>query len=64
MTTHFIDVEVDLTADPAELPKRVEAVLAAQGEPLRWAIAAVNPDTQMAQVEAVVTRPEEVSVGG
>ena len=33
----------------------IEAALAEQGEPLRWAITQVNAATQMATVEAVVT---------
>jgi hypothetical protein len=55
MTTHFITAEIDLTADPAELPKAVEAELEKRGKPLRWAVTAVDETTQQAQVEAVVT---------
>lgn len=55
MTTHFIVAEIDLTEDPADLPKQVEAALQKQGEPLRWAVTAVDEATQVATVEAVVT---------
>jgi len=55
MTTHFITAEIDLTENPAELPKKVEAELQKRGEPLRWAIAAVNEQTKSAKVEAVIT---------
>lgn len=55
MTTHFITAEVDLTADPAALPQQIEAELQKRGEPLRWAIAAVDQTTKTAKVEAVVT---------
>lgn len=55
MTTHFITAEVDLTADPAALPREIESELQKRGEPLRWAITAVDEDSQTAQVEAVVT---------
>lgn len=55
MTTHFITAEIDLTENPAELPKQVDAELRKQGEPLRWAIAQVDDATQTAKVEAVVT---------
>jgi hypothetical protein len=59
MTTHFITAEIDLTENPAELPQKVEAELQKRGEPLRWAIADVNPDQQTATVEAVVTVEEK-----
>ncbi|MEM6838425.1 MAG: hypothetical protein AAF609_16405 [Cyanobacteria bacterium P01_C01_bin.120] len=55
MTTHFITAEIDLTQNPAELPKQVEAELQKRGEPLRWAIAEVDKTRQTATVEAVVT---------
>lgn len=55
MTTHFITAEIDLTENPAELPKKVEAELQKRGEPLRWAIAEVNEQTKSAKVEAVIT---------
>jgi hypothetical protein len=55
MTTHFITAELDLTENPADLPKAVEAELQKRGEPLRWAVTAVDEDAQQVQVEAVVT---------
>ncbi|MEO1093383.1 MAG: hypothetical protein AAFX01_00605 [Cyanobacteria bacterium J06638_28] len=55
MTTHFITAEIDLTENPQDLPRQVEAELQKRGEPLRWAIAAVDETAQTAQVEAVVT---------
>ncbi len=55
MTTHFITAEIDLTENPAELPRQVEAELQKRGEPLRWAVAEVNEAKQTAQIEAVVT---------
>ena len=58
MTTHFITAEVDLAASPAELYQAIEAELSRRGEPLRWAITAVDAETQMAHVEAIVTREE------
>ncbi len=69
MTTHFITAEIEINANQEaiaqNLGQAIEQTLAAQGEPLRWAITAVNeqidPVTteikQIAQVEAVVTRP-------
>ncbi len=55
MTTHFISAEIILTEDPADLPRAVEAELQKRGEPLRWAVTAVDETTQTARVEAVVT---------
>ncbi|MBD2139090.1 hypothetical protein H6F32_16275 [Anabaena sp. FACHB-1237] len=55
MTTHFITAEVALQETPHELEKAIKAELQKQGEPLRWAITAVNEAEQVATVEAVVT---------
>lgn len=55
LATHFITLEISLTAANGNLVNAIEAALAAQGEPLRWAITQVNAATQMATVEAVVT---------
>ncbi len=55
MTTHFITAEINLEENPAQLHAAIEAQLAKQGEPLRWAITAVNIQEQTATVEAVVT---------
>lgn len=59
MTTHFITAEIDLQATPQALQAEIETELQKSGEPLRWAITAVNLETQTAQVEAVVTRSEQ-----
>lgn len=56
MTTHFIEAEVDLTENPADIPKKIEAELQKRGgEPLRWAIAEVDEQAKTVKVEAVVT---------
>lgn len=55
MTTHFITAEVDLQETPTELQQVIEAELQKQGEPLRWAITAVDEEQEKATVEAVVT---------
>jgi len=55
MTTHFITAEIDLQESTAELQQAIAAELAKRGEPLRWAVTAVNAETQTAVVEAVVT---------
>lgn len=59
MTTHFITAEIDLTENPADLPRQVEAELQKRGEPLRWAVTEVNESEQKAKVEAVVTTNEQ-----
>ncbi|MBD2501305.1 hypothetical protein [Anabaena azotica] len=55
MTTHFISAEIDIQETPTELQAAIEAELKKQGEPLRWAITAVDDEQQKATVEAVVT---------
>lgn len=55
MTTHFISAEIDLQENPLQLQQAIEAELEKRGEPLRWAVTAVDEANQKAQVEAVVT---------
>ena len=55
MTTHFITAEIALQASPVEMTQAIATELQKRGEPLRWAITAVNPATQTATLEAVVT---------
>jgi hypothetical protein len=55
MTTHFIDAEVVLQESPVEMHQAIEAELQKRGEPLRWAVTAVDVETQKVRVEAVVT---------
>lgn len=55
MTTHFITAEIDLAESPAEIHAAVVAELERRGDPLRWAIVAVDAAAQKATVEAVVT---------
>ena len=52
MKIQFITVEVEVEASGASLRSAVEAKLADQGEPLRWAITAVNGGKAL--IEAVV----------
>lgn len=56
MTTHFITAEINLEETPAQFHAAIEAELEKQGEPLRWAITAVDIPAQTATVEAVVTK--------
>ena len=56
MTTHFINIEIDLQENPQILQTAIETELQKQGEPLRWAITSVDVKQQKVEVEAVVTR--------
>jgi hypothetical protein len=57
MTTHFITAEVNLNETNMDLQDAIATQLKTQGEPLRWAITAV--DEGVAQVEAVVLQDTE-----
>lgn len=59
MTTHFITAEIDLNDATVDLREAIEAELETRGEPLRWAITAVNPAANTAVVEAVITAATE-----
>lgn len=54
LKTELIHTEVDL-APPAELQRSILTHLQRWGEPLRWAITAVDSGQRKAQIEAVVT---------
>ena len=56
MTTHFITAKIALQESPAAMRQAIEAELQKHGEPLRWAVTAVNVTEQTAIVEAIVTR--------
>ena len=53
LTTQFVLIKVELSTGGIALRNHIEAQLRAYGEPLRWAITAVDKTT--VQVEAVVT---------
>jgi hypothetical protein len=57
MVTQFITVEINLKNLNIPLQNTIEAQLQIQGEPLRWAVTAVNEG--IAQVEAVVLQKIE-----
>ena len=56
MITHFISTEINFSENIAQLQKSIEAELHKYGEPLRWAITAVNSEKGKVIVEAVVTK--------
>ncbi|MEM1251462.1 MAG: hypothetical protein AAGI69_03435 [Cyanobacteria bacterium P01_H01_bin.21] len=53
LTTEFVLITVQLQANSIALRNHIETQLKSHGEPLRWAITAIDQTT--AQVEAVVT---------
>lgn len=64
MATHFVTFEVNLRASAAELHQSIVTELQRWGQPLRWAITAVDPNRQIASIEAVVTTPTELLIPG
>lgn len=54
ITTHFVTAEIRLEETADAMQQAIEAELWQWGEPLRWAIVAVDAVGQTAQVEAVV----------
>ena len=55
MTSHFITAEVDLQKNLVDFQQAIESEIEQHGDPLRWAITAVNEEESKATVEAVVT---------
>ena len=55
METKFVSLELGLSPSVTELQRAIAHALQQHGEPLRWAITAVDRDRQTIQVEAVVT---------
>lgn len=56
MTTHFIEAEIDLSANPVKVSQEIEKELNKEGKPLRWAITEVDEVENKAKVEAIVTK--------
>ncbi|MCU0570718.1 MAG: hypothetical protein MUF49_29605 [Oculatellaceae cyanobacterium Prado106] len=54
LVTQFIQIEVEMTGAIAHLQPRILHQLQQYGQPLRWAIVAVDGDRQQVKVEAVV----------
>lgn len=59
MYTHFLTLDLQLS-DAAKLQQSILAELHRYGEPLRWAITAVDHQQQTVQIEAVVTTASEM----
>ena len=56
MMIESIEIEMDITAATTDLAKLIELNLQQWGEPLRWAITAVDPATNIAKIEAIVIK--------
>jgi hypothetical protein len=55
MNIESIEIEIDINNVQA-LDTTIEAALQQWGEPLRWAITTVDPQTNIAQIEAIVIK--------
>lgn len=64
MVTHFITFEVALQSSTAALHQSILAKLQQWGEPLRWAVVAVDEERRTVAIEAVVTTATELLIPG
>ncbi|NJN30384.1 MAG: hypothetical protein HC824_08085 [Synechococcales cyanobacterium RM1_1_8] len=55
METQFITLQLPTQASPGATRRAIETALSERGQPLRWAITALDKATAMATVEAIVT---------
>jgi hypothetical protein len=56
MTIESIELQMDITDLLDSLTTAIETNLQKWGEPLRWAITAVDRETNIAHIEAIVIR--------
>jgi hypothetical protein len=56
MMIESIEIEMDITAAEEDLAQSIEANLQKWGEPLRWAITTVDPNTNIAQIEVIIIK--------
>ena len=55
METQFVTIKVPTQPQPGETRDRIEAALSELGQPLRWAITALDKAKGVTTVEAIVT---------
>ncbi len=55
METQFVTIQVPTQTSPGETRSAIEAALSELGQPLRWAITALDKAQSLATVEAIVT---------
>jgi hypothetical protein len=53
----FVTVEIPLEDSPSKMETAIQAALRQWGDPLRWAVMAVDVANQLVKVEAIVTQP-------
>lgn len=56
MIIESIEIELDITTAATDVAGSIELRLQQWGEPLRWAITAVDPATNIAKIEAIVIK--------
>jgi hypothetical protein len=56
MIIESIEIDLDITGALGTLDREIETTLQKWGEPLRWAITAVDRETNIAQIEAIVIK--------
>jgi hypothetical protein len=56
MNIESIEIEMEITEARATLDLAIETTLRQWGEPLRWAITAIDRDTNTAKIEAIVIK--------
>jgi hypothetical protein len=56
MQIESIEIEMDIADARSTLDLAIETTLQEWGEPLRWAITAVDRNTNIAKIEAIVIR--------
>jgi hypothetical protein len=54
MIIKSIAIEIDINDALGKLNETIEITLHQWGEPLRWAITSIDPETKIAQIEAIV----------
>lgn len=60
MQTHFLSLELECYPAP-DLQRQILEALRRSGDPLRWAIVAIDPVRGKVKVEAVVTSEDLLS---
>jgi hypothetical protein len=56
LESNFISLELPLEDSPSQMQHAIEIALKQWGDPLRWAVTAVDRANQMIRVEAIVTQ--------
>jgi hypothetical protein len=56
MIIESIEIQLDITDALGKLDTEIELNIQQWGEALRWAITSVDPETNIAQIEAIVIK--------